>query len=287
MELSAGRPEARWAALVVIAWFVLVAGYVLTAPAPARAQEPAAESAEGPPPEQPARRNMFRHMVESAGIFFGLVILGVSIALVAIIVLLSMDLRLPVAVPPAFVDEFTETVNKRKFREAFELARNDSSFLGRVLTVGMGRLQYGIEDARDAALNTVESLKASKEQLITYLATIGTLGPMLGLVGTVYGMIGAFMELGQPGKTPDAARLASNISHALVVTLLGIALSVPAIFCHAFFRNRLVRITMDVSNIADDLLTQMYHNSRRPVGTTPAATESRVAAAPTAAKAGE
>jgi biopolymer transport protein ExbB len=43
-----------------------------------------------------------------------------------------------------------------------------------------------------------------------------------------------------------------------------VALSVPAIFCHAFFRNRLIRITMDTSNIADDLLTQMYHNSRKP-----------------------
>jgi biopolymer transport protein ExbB len=287
MELSAGRQEPRWAALAAIGLLLLVAGFWLTTPAPARAQEPAAEAAETPAEQAPRRANMFRHMVESAGIFFGLVILGVSIALVAIIVLLAMDLRLPVAVPPAFVEEFTETVNKRKFREAFELARNDSSILGRVLTVGMGRLQYGIEDAREAALNTVESLRASKEHLITYLATIGTLGPMLGLVGTVYGMIGAFMELGQPGRTPDAAKLASNISHALVVTLLGIALSVPAIFCHAFFRNRLTRITMDVSNIADDLLTQMYHNSRRPAGAATAPTDVRAGTPAATTKAAE
>src|SRR5439155_7306299 len=109
----------------------------------------------------------------------------------------------------------------------------------------------------------VESLRASKEQFITYLATIGTLGPMLGLVGTVYGMILSFMELGRPGSTPRPDKLADGISHAIVVTLLGIGLSVPAIFCHAFFRNRLIRISMDVSNIAEDLLTQMYHNSRR------------------------
>ena len=77
-------------------------------------------------------------------------------------------------------------------------------------------------------------------------------------------MILSFMELGRPGSTPRPAKLADGISHALVVTLLGIALSVPAIFCHAFFRNRLIRISMDASNIADDLLTQMYHNSRKP-----------------------
>ena len=48
------------------------------------------------------------------------------------------------------------------------------------------------------------------------------------------------------------------------MTLIGIGLSVPAIFCHAFFRNRLIRISMDTGNIADDLLTQMYHNSKKP-----------------------
>jgi biopolymer transport protein ExbB len=79
-------------------------------------------------------------------------------------------------------------------------------------------------------------------------------------------MIQSFMVMAQAGATaPPASELAKGISHALVVTLLGIALSVPAIFCHAFFRNRLTRITMDVSNLADDLLTQMYHNSKRPV----------------------
>src|SRR5439155_8673979 len=124
----------------------------------------------------------------------------VSIGLVALVVLLAQDLRMQVAVPPAFVEEFTDTVNKRKFREAFELARNDGSYLGKVMTVGMGRLQYGIEDAREAAFNMVENVRAGKDQLINYLGTIGTLGPMLGLVGTVFGMIQSFMVLAAASK---------------------------------------------------------------------------------------
>ena len=76
--------------------------------------------------------------------------------------------------------------------------------------------------------------------------------------------LGAFMALGVKNSTPNTAELAGGISHALVITLLGVALSVPAIFFHAFFRNRLIRISMDVSNVADDLLTQMYHNSKKP-----------------------
>jgi len=102
------------------------------------------------------------------------------------------------------------------------------------------------------------------EHRTTYLATVGTLGPMIGLVGTVYGMIGAFMVLGESTSTPNASALAANISHALSVTLVGIAISVPAIFFNAFFRNRITKVTMDVGHIADDLLTQMYHNSKKP-----------------------
>jgi biopolymer transport protein ExbB len=222
------------------------------------------------------------HIIRSAGIFFGPLLLLISIGLVALIVLLAMDLRMGTAIPPGFVEDFAETVNKGQFKEAYDMAKEDGSYLARVLTTGMGRLRYGIEDAREAAINMVESIKASKEQAITYLATIGTLGPMLGLVGTVFGMILSFMELGQPGKTPRPDKLADGISHALVVTLLGIALSVPAIFCHAFFRNRLIRIAMDVSNTADELLTQMYHNSKRPgtaAAPAPAAAANAVAAA--------
>jgi biopolymer transport protein ExbB len=280
---------------VTLATFIVVMSIavisLVESPTPSRAQddgqpggEQATEQAKAevqPTGQQP---KLLTHIVRSAGPFFGPLLLLVSVALVALIVLLSMDLRMPVAIPPTFVEEFTDSVNKRRFREAFDLARNDGSFLGKVLTAGMSRLQYGIEDARETALHMVDSVRASKEQLITYLATIGTLGPMLGLVGTVYGMIIAFMELSQTGKQPNPQRLADGISHALVITLLGIGIAVPAIFAHALFRNRLIRISMDSANVADDLLTQMYHNSKRPASAT---AEPRVTAAAPAGKTAE
>ena len=180
--------------------------------------------------------------------------------------LLALDLRMSAAIPPGFVDEFTDTVNKRKFKEAFDMARNDPSFLGQVLTAGMSRLQYGLEDAREAAMNTLESIKSDKEQKNNYNAVIATLGPMFGLVGTVYGMIKSFSVLATATQV-NPSKLADGISHALVVTLFGVGISVPAIFFNAFFKNRITRVTMDVGHIADDLLTQMYHNSKKPATT--------------------
>lgn len=286
MEFAREGTRSRISALLLASLALVIGFSLLATPIAAYAQDDgvpatggeAAGRAEDASASSP---NLFKHIMRSAGWFFGPLMLAVSIALVALIVLLAMDLRMTVAIPPAFVDEFTDTVNKRRFREAYDLTKNDHSFLGRVLTAGMGRLQYGIEDARETAFHSVDSVKATKEQLITYLATIGSLGPMLGLVGTVYGMILSFMELSQPGKTPNPQRLADGISHALVITLLGIAIAVPAIFCHAFFRNRLIRIAMDTANVADDLLTQMFHNSKRPA---PAPADGGRAAATTAAR---
>jgi biopolymer transport protein ExbB len=263
----------RWLALV-LGCFVAVYLFAFASPAwqAAHAQQPdqpAAQGDQAAPAADQAKKpagggeHIIIHMIKSVGWMWP-VILVLSISLVFLIVLLIMDLRMSDAVPPAFVEEFTDTVNKRRFKEAFEMARQDNSYLAKVLSVGMARLQYGIEDAREAAMNTVESIKASKEQLITYLATIGTLGPLFGLVGTVYSMIGAFMKMSDKSQMVDPHDMAGTLSHGLVVTLLGIGLAVPAIFCHAFFRNRLIKISMETANVADDLLTQMYHNSKRP-----------------------
>ncbi|HEX3150657.1 MAG TPA: MotA/TolQ/ExbB proton channel family protein [Gemmataceae bacterium] len=218
-------------------------------------------------PADASQKNIFVHIIESAGWIFGPLLILMSIFLIVLVVLLMLDLRMTVAIPPGFVDEFIDTVNKRRFKEAFEMARNDTSFLGRVLTAGMSRLQYGLEDARDAALNMLESIRSGKEQINNYMAVIGSLGPLVGLVGTVLGMIRAFMSLSS-GGTPNPAQLSKGIAEALSITFLGIAVSVPAIFFNAFFRNRITKVSMDTGHISDDLLTQMYHNSKK-AGATP------------------
>jgi biopolymer transport protein ExbB len=104
------------------------------------------------------------------------------------------------------------------------------------------------------------------------MAVLGTLGPLIGLVGTVSGMIETFAVLGS-GASPNVGHLASGISHALNATLVGIFLSVLAIPVYTFFKNRLSRVVLDASLLADDLLTQTYYLSRKgdaPSGTSQA-----------------
>ncbi len=274
MNLSASRfwPAARTA--VVIA---LIAAVLLATPVAAFAQDAgdAGGAAKASAPD-----NVFIHIIKSVGIFW-LVLLPTSIWLIALVVLLALDLRMSSAIPPGFVDDFTDIVNKRKFKEAYDMARGDPSFLGRTLTAGMSRLQYGLEDAREAAMNTLDAIKSDKDQKNNYTAVIATLGPLLGLVGTVFGMILAFMELGS-GSAPNPAKLAEGISAALSITLVGVAIAVPAIAFNTYFRNRITQVSLDVGNVSDDLLTQMYHNSKKPGGPVPSgpgmATSAAVAA---------
>jgi biopolymer transport protein ExbB len=187
---------------------------------------------------------------------------------IALTVYLVLDLRAGAMMPLDFIDGIEDLLNKRKFKEAFDLAKADNSMIGRVMTAGMTRLQNGLHEARDAAEAMLENLRARKEAVMSYVAIIGTLGPLIGLVGTVAGMIQTFAELGQ-GGSPNPAKLASGISHALNATLVGIFLSVLAIPAFSFFKNRLARIVLDVALLADDLLTQMHHASRNPAAPSP------------------
>src|SRR5438270_5490544 len=200
----------------LLASFILsgaVATLLLTTP-PARAQQEEEKPAEPPGDQAKAKAgpvNPIVHFFQSIGILFGLIFAAISVGMVALVILLLLDLRLGEAVPTAFVDEFTSMVNKRQFKQAYDLCKGDSSYLARVLTAGMGRLQYGIEDAREAMLGMVDTVRSSKDSWISYLATIGTLGPMLGLVGTVSGMVGAFRKLGESTGAPKASDLAGEI----------------------------------------------------------------------------
>jgi len=98
-------------------------------------------------------------------------------------------------------------------------------------------------------------------------------------------MIGAFRKLGEATGAPQASDLASEISHALVVTLVGVGIAVPAIFFFTMFKNRLTNISINTANLADDLLTQMYHNSKKPGAAAPSLTPDRATSTGVQAKA--
>src|SRR5437879_6473505 len=150
MSLAAGKVRSLLVSCMLASFlFSFVGVMTLLTPNVARAQDDAQPDDTKPAPEK-TKVNPIVHFFQSIGIVFGLIFAAISVGMVALIIILLLDLRLGEAVPPAFVEEYTEMVNKRQFKQAYEMCRTESTFVARVLTAGMGRLQYGLEDAREA-----------------------------------------------------------------------------------------------------------------------------------------
>jgi biopolymer transport protein ExbB len=185
-----------------------------------------------------------------------LVIAGMSFYLIALVVWMALHYRTAAAVPPDLLRELRNLLEQNKYNEAYHRLLADSSFLARVLAGGVRKLPAGLMQARRATELANEDATMEMEHRTTYLATVGTLGPMIGLVGTVYGMIIAFRVIALEGSTPQATQLAAGISTALYSTLEGIAISIPAIFFYAVYRNRIARLSLEVGMAVEPLLEQ-------------------------------
>jgi biopolymer transport protein ExbB len=189
-------------------------------------------------------------------IVVAVVIAVLSFYLFALVVWMALHYRTTSAIPRDLMRDIQNLLDQHKFNEAYHRLAEDSCFLARVLASGVRKLPVGMAQAQRAMELANEDMTMEMEHRTTYLATVGTLGPMIGLVGTVFGMIMAFEVISNEGSSPPARQLAAGISTALYATLLGIAISIPAIFFYAMFRNRIARLSLEVGMTAEPLLEQ-------------------------------
>ena len=117
----------------------------------------------------------------------------------------------------------------------------------RKLGTTFGTIEKSIEEMEDE-----ETVKL--QQKIGYLSLIGNIAPMMGLFGTVSGMIEAFETIAKMGAAVTPSDLASGISTALVTTFLGLFVAIPTMIAYFFFRNKVIRVSIEIAAIADDLV---------------------------------
>jgi len=257
------------AALAVAATPRRIAAQAKKPAAPAAAAEeqpaPAPEAAEAAKPVH--EEETFLHWVVRCSGPIGAVILLLSIYFVSTVGRLFWEMRVEVAAPPEMVGQCENLLQQRDFKGIYNLVREDGSFFARLLTTGISELPNGLAEAREAMDRVGEAITAEMEKKISMLAVLGTLGPMIGLLGTLQGMISAFSAIARSGVQLDAARVATGISNALLLTFEGVALSVPAIYFFALFRNRVVYISTSVTLSADQFLRHFSHAGRAKAST--------------------
>jgi biopolymer transport protein ExbB len=209
-----------------------------------------------PPNDTAAPSNLLVWTVRSLGPLYTVVFLLISFVFVSLLVMCILQARRDNICPAELVQNFEQKLTEKDFQQAYELARSDESVLGQVLSAGLARLSRGYGKAVEAMqeVGMEESLKL--EHRLSYLALIGSISPMVGLLGTVQGMIASFQVIASSSATPKPSELAGGISTALFTTLVGLLIAIPALTAYNILRNIVTQRMMEVGITSENLMNR-------------------------------
>lgn len=234
------------------------------APAAKGGKKKAAAADEGEVIADAPKEESYLSWLWAASGYEGLLIGLMSVALVALIVTNVMQLRLPIFVPPDFVQDFESKVAARDYQGAYDLAKGDDSFVAKLLTGGLSRLSKGYDEAKAGMAEVAEDENMALDHRLSYISIIGATAPMLGLLGTVHGMVSAFSVIANSTVSPKPADLAKGITMALVTTLEGLIVAIPAVIAFALFKNAQARTVLESTMAAENLLGRFAQTGKRP-----------------------
>jgi biopolymer transport protein ExbB len=188
-------------------------------------------------------------------------LLAASIIAVALIIERAISLRAKKIIPPALFDQVVEVYRRQGVSEEVLRRLAQDSPLGAVLAAGLRNhrssryvMKEAIEEAGRAAAHELE-------RFLTTLGTIATAAPLLGLFGTVIGMIEIFGSQSPTGSNPQ--QLAHGISIALYNTAFGIAIAIPSLVFYRHYKNKVDTFVVEMELLASKLV-DLLHGERLP-----------------------
>jgi biopolymer transport protein ExbB len=218
----------------------------------------AAEAAPAPAATQPAPQGRsVLDMVISSG-FVEWVLIVLSVVGVSIGIHRLITIKKEALVPEGLVDDlhniFAEGVTDEAVEDALNMVSGDGSMLGEVLAAALDKKDFGFDSMREAAESVGIAEHNKYMTQISWLSLLAAVGPMLGLLGTVWGMIGAFMKMAANRGNVDPALLADNIGGAMITTATGLIIAIPMIFLFFFLRARINKCVLDASVLTGEVL---------------------------------
>lgn len=203
-----------------------------------------------------------------AGGALGYLIVLLSLVMVALIADHVMNIRRTTLMPPGLAEEVHRCLAERRIDEGKQRCLQHPGFLSRLLHAGLEETGVSYHAAEKAMEDAAVEQSARLFRRIEYLSVIGTLAPMLGLMGTVWGMIQAFLEFEQKAN-PQVSELAPGIYRALITTLLGLGVAVPSLAAFAIFRNRIDELAAEATLLAEHVFADYRRASLRRTRSTP------------------
>jgi biopolymer transport protein ExbB len=188
-----------------------------------------------------------------AGGAIGAVIILMSVISLALVIEHFVNIRRDKLVPPEILGEIEVLFEDEEFEEAMELCEAEPSYFTNIVGAALPKMGSGYNTMMEAIMESGDEESTKLHQKIGYLSLIGNIAPMMGLLGTVQGMIQAFQKIAAARGAPEPSELAGGISMALVTTMLGLVVAIPTMVCFFYFRNRVVAVGVEINNICNDL----------------------------------
>jgi biopolymer transport protein ExbB len=181
------------------------------------------------------------------------VLLICSIGTIAIVVYCAVQITPKKMVPKNVVDSINRTMQQRDIHNAYALCEENPNSFSRVVSAALLKVNFDRDLANkasmeQAAVETIDQEETRQMLWVNYLNVFATLAPMIGLLGTVWGMIESFDQLARGASEPQD--LAGGIGKAMLTTAGGLLVGIPAMFFYFFFRNRLVAIVSEIQKNA-------------------------------------
>jgi biopolymer transport protein ExbB len=140
-----------------------------------------------------------------------------------------------------------------------------SSHLGRILAAGLGNAYHGRDVMKESIQEAAGHVVHDLERYLNTLGTIAAIAPLLGLLGTVVGMIKVFAEITTQG-TGNASALAGGISEALITTAAGLTVAIPALVMHRYFTGRIDGIVVELEQETIKLVDALHSEEHTEAG---------------------
>ena len=187
-------------------------------------------------------------------------IVACSILALAIILERFWTLRASRVAPPQTINELWRWIKKKELNGRKLKALQGSSPLGRILAGGLLNAKHGREIMKESIEHEASQVIHDLERFLNPLGTVATITPLLGLLGTVIGMIKVFAEI-QLAGVGNAGNLAGGISEALITTAAGLTVAIPALICHRYFIRRVDELVVGMEQEAIKLV-EVVHGDR-------------------------
>lgn len=205
--------------------------------------------------EHTQKKKSWLELFESTGLV-GYLMVGCSMAGTALVIEHAVNLRREKLAPTPLVQDLQALIDEEQYDEAIELCDQEGGYMSNLIGAALRMRHAGYEEMISGLEQAANEETFKLQAKISYLSLIGNIGPLLGLLGTVTGMISSFQTI-ETLKAPTPGDLAKGVYESLVNTTLGLFIGITFLTIYFVYKNKVTKMTLSMNLQAVDLLKHL------------------------------